>query len=365
MCRKAEPRSRGHNRGRLISLLTPEFEDESLGYLEKKEIWEKQVTDYEKLSKRKVDEEERIAVLQTKIAPDGIREHLLMNSSRLDSYEKVENEIDEWLIAHGGNSNTQMQVGAVDWNKGGKKGKGKDGGKPFQGYCSKCYNWGHKAANCWTQPKGGKGWWNNGWGDGGKGKGKKDGGKGKDGGNGKGKWRSPGQWGPGKGKGWWNQPQQHQQQNQYRDDRQRRDRDRQGRDGNGPAPMDVGAVEKKGGDQSNKNQTGDGVHMVQSGYARPVQAGEWIMMVESTSDTSDDDAGTILAVTTEKKKRPAMDSGCVTHVCPLNHGSAPVDTSAKASLKTATNEKINHIGHRRVESKVVTNTGSEARLSIF
>lgn len=133
--------------------------------------------------------------------------------------------------------------------------------------------------------------------------------------------------------------------------------------------MDVGAVEKSQQQQQPKQQQqgakADGVNMVQSaGYARPVESGEWILVVsEETSEESDTECREILAVTADMR-RPAIDSGCVTHVCPHNHGSAPLDSTARQSLKTATNEKINHLGHRRVESRVSTNSGSTTRLSI-
>lgn len=128
--------------------------------------------------------------------------------------------------------------------------------------------------------------------------------------------------------------------------------------------MDVGAVEKKGNQQQQQQSETGNTNAVYGAYAKPVAAGEWILMVEGeSSGDSDVGCGEIMVVT-QKEKRPAMDSGCVTHVCPESHGSAPVDSSCRQSLKTATNEKIRHLGHRRVETMVSTSSGNSARLSV-
>ena len=188
------------------------------------EKWEDQCRRYEarkndKGEREKLTEDIKMSALES-LVPEDLEKHLLLNSSRLNTYQLMRDEIVSYVeVRHGMkiqeariqqttvNSNA-MDVDALAkgrWSgKGGTEGKGskgregkggKGGGKGnrgdqvkggkgqtqkrFEGDCGNCGKWGHKAADCWskvqTGGKGGKG--QKGKGDG-KGKGGKGSGKG-------------------------------------------------------------------------------------------------------------------------------------------------------------------------------------------
>ena len=63
----------GHNRKRLMRLLEAQYEG---NFAKRTMAFEKAVKEYETLSKRNVDEETKLRVLESKLAPGSLKEHL-------------------------------------------------------------------------------------------------------------------------------------------------------------------------------------------------------------------------------------------------------------------------------------------------
>lgn len=158
-----------------------------------------------RLGGRDPGEEIKMSVFQRYLAPEAMREHLLLQAARLKSLAEMKVETESWLSAHEGAEATAMEIGAVEWGtrkdgkgkgkrdqpkgKGGENAKyvgawwagyadnkGKEGGKGeknanwnqgkanwtdkkwtsayFAGYCSYCRRWGHKKLECsWYKQK--------------------------------------------------------------------------------------------------------------------------------------------------------------------------------------------------------------------
>ena len=215
--RRFDPATGGRKRNLLKSMLNPgrcTYSELGSG-LEK---WEDMVKRYEsrkndKGEREKLGEDIKMSTLES-LVPEDLEKHLLMNQSRLKTYELMREEIVGFVEARHGTKINEPRIQATTSNamdvdalgkagKGGKGnkgwekgGKGKEGGKgvgkvltaKFDGECRNCGKWGHKAETCWSQVKAKGGGKESGFGAG-KGKGKSEkGGKGK----GKGKGKSAG-----------------------------------------------------------------------------------------------------------------------------------------------------------------------------
>jgi len=153
------------------------------------ENMKKLITQYETKHKKKLDDDIKQTVIRG-IAPEHLRKHLEMNSSRfMDSDDMLEeiagyiqsqpdaNAMDIGWLGKGkdgkgkGWNDKGKGKGWNDKGKGkgyggkgfggkgaGKGDKGKNNNKPqFQGYCDLCQKWGHKKADCWVGKGKGKG----------------------------------------------------------------------------------------------------------------------------------------------------------------------------------------------------------------
>lgn len=211
--RRFDPATGGRKRNLLRGIMNPgrcKFSELGAGLVK----WEEMVKRYEARKNDKgvretLSEDLKMSSLES-LVPEDLEKHLLMNQSRLKTYELMREEIVAYVEARHGmkiqdariqqTTNNAMDVDALakgSWgkdgkgkskgNKGGKDGKGKGKGvkegkgqgKPsakFEGECNNCGRYGHKAADCWRKVsetnKGGEGKTK-----GGKGKGK---GKGRD-----------------------------------------------------------------------------------------------------------------------------------------------------------------------------------------
>ena len=76
----AEPKGTGFQRGRLGAIMNPTAQGSFKAKVEK---WEAQVKAYEALTKKAVDEDVKISVLQEKLAPPEVQEHLYLHAARL------------------------------------------------------------------------------------------------------------------------------------------------------------------------------------------------------------------------------------------------------------------------------------------
>ena len=86
------------------------------------ERWEKQVKDYEALTGKEVDADIKISVLQEKLAPLEVQEHLYLHAARLTTYDLMLEEIKSYVLAKRGgveaDDDDAMDVGAVNVQKG-------------------------------------------------------------------------------------------------------------------------------------------------------------------------------------------------------------------------------------------------------
>ena len=119
-----------------MSIIDPKDLSELQDYESRKTRWEYRVAEYERMTKTVVAEETKMAVMQNCLAPAEVRRHLILNSTRITTYEGMKSEIESTLLADEAAESTQMDVGALMWNsdkggkgKKGKKGKEKGGGK--------------------------------------------------------------------------------------------------------------------------------------------------------------------------------------------------------------------------------------------
>ena len=146
--------------------------------------WNKNPEEYATRTGERVSDGIRRAVRMTKIAPQYMRQHLMLNQSRLRTAEEVAQEIeDSWDATEEFSRDDKKQAGFVapvgkgsvkggkpdgvpyNFGKGsGTQGKGKMhkglGFQPelgeqrqFGGYCNWCWRIGHKEAQCWFKPE--------------------------------------------------------------------------------------------------------------------------------------------------------------------------------------------------------------------
>eukprot|EP00971_Amphidinium_carterae_P350150 6491406-Amphidinium_carterae.1 len=199
-----EPRQGARRTALLIGLLNPSWGQNlsSQEFSEAYAAWEEQISRYEQDSGVALPDDIKVATV-TKHAPERLREMLRQASYQIDgNYVAMKRTLEHYLRAsqsydnsgtavtnHHDGGPTPMDVGALskdegkgkgkDWKGKGKgkskgdqqkgkgaksKGKGKSSGKdkgkdaaptsqPFQGYCSFCWKWGHKKAECRSKAK--------------------------------------------------------------------------------------------------------------------------------------------------------------------------------------------------------------------
>jgi len=180
----------GRHQSMLMSLLKPEkwanvkSEDFEVSLLE----WELDIQRYEQQSGKTFDDDHKVATV-LRWSPTDVKNSMMAGDpANRESYQRARSAILMLLRSRtvfssqgtplGANATADdpMQVDAAMKAKGKKGGKGKMGkgglkgkfGKDksksknsvydkFNGYCNGCKKWGHKRANCWTNPPGGKG----------------------------------------------------------------------------------------------------------------------------------------------------------------------------------------------------------------
>ena len=150
--KSCEARGATHHRPRLMRLLLAKFV--SGNFAQRTDIWEKQRRDHERLSKKEVDDELALGVLQQRLAPSGMKEWLALNGSKYEKYEDMKMAIEEYIEHFDvmdeiveAEEDDPMEIGAIykggkgkgdkkgkhnphkGAGKGGKKGKGKGGKK--------------------------------------------------------------------------------------------------------------------------------------------------------------------------------------------------------------------------------------------
>lgn len=196
MAKPNERKTITHNRKRLAKILEGKYTG---NFLQRTTKFESEVKEYERLSGKKVDEEVKLGVLESKLSPETIREHLSLHGEKYETYKDMKDRIEQYPLDKEGQDEADdpMDVDAIGYGKGKDKGKGKGkrkgkgkdekgkgartqvpwweqwqgwyqrnnaggsgGGKEgsaaggkFQGYCSWCKKWGHKQMDCFLFQK--------------------------------------------------------------------------------------------------------------------------------------------------------------------------------------------------------------------
>ena len=153
----------------LNQLLEPQFASQDARVNLRK--WNKEVKEYEGKTGEKLSDAIKRSVYMSKIAPNDVRQHLILNQSKMLTAMEMGNEIEDYCDAmeeyNKGDMESSGFVGAIKGDfKGKDKGKGKEGHKgklhkgfgyqpregeqrKFGGHCSWCWRLGHKEAQCW------------------------------------------------------------------------------------------------------------------------------------------------------------------------------------------------------------------------
>ena len=155
-----EPKLASRFVGLLMQLLSFQFEGDLSARVSQ---FDRLVSAYEAQTKKKVDDSVKVGVAITGMRDAKVKEHLVRNAARLDTWALISAEVLEISRTQGYLNSTPvpMQLGALPPNRKGKgKGKGKSKGKPQQGKgtstgtdnkdkeCFYCKKKGHVKADC-------------------------------------------------------------------------------------------------------------------------------------------------------------------------------------------------------------------------
>ena len=191
-----EPKAKTRFAGQMLELLSWSFDGDLQGRLE---LFERHLARFENDSKEKMSDPIKIGIVLRQLTEGPLKQHLLMQSERLQLWPDFRDEIVNirraqaslhmpmdigalnkggkggrgatsstvcWTCGKTGHRASDCRGGGAGRGKGGKggrgkgKGKGKGGGNGNAQVCSHCHRTGHTVANCWTKAggkKGGKG----------------------------------------------------------------------------------------------------------------------------------------------------------------------------------------------------------------
>ena len=116
LARDCDPRVKSTHRGKLIKILEPEAETLNGTYHQRLAKWERTWKDHEKLTGKTIDEDMKVAVLQHKIAPPEMMQHLALHAGRLEKYKDMLDEIEEFIAAKVDADGNAMDVSALTWD---------------------------------------------------------------------------------------------------------------------------------------------------------------------------------------------------------------------------------------------------------
>ena len=159
-----EPKWKSRHLSRHQAILNFKFPDDVIAGFDQ---FEKELRQYHAITGKHIDEDTKSGVILGALAKSSnekhrdFANHLVLNSYRLDSYNKMFVEIRE-ILGTKKYMNQESVINAVSKTKGGGKGgKGKKGGKSdskgqitikFAGECWVCGRPGHKQSECWYKP---------------------------------------------------------------------------------------------------------------------------------------------------------------------------------------------------------------------
>eukprot|EP00971_Amphidinium_carterae_P352084 6492417-Amphidinium_carterae.2 len=172
LCRFYEPKTATRHASLLLEVLNFDFQGEPQ---ERIAAFDRVVSRYELAAGEVVGSKVKVGLILKQLPEGGLKQHLVLNLERWDTYEKLRSEVENIARAQAAaqHSTVPMDLNAINPTKGGSgvkggKAKGGKGGPNAQDACRICGKTGHWAKDCWQKDKGA-----------GKGKGKK--GTGKDG----------------------------------------------------------------------------------------------------------------------------------------------------------------------------------------
>eukprot|EP00971_Amphidinium_carterae_P351400 6492093-Amphidinium_carterae.1 len=174
LLRRCDPQTETRGLVRLSRIVNPQWQAESL--LDSIIQWEREIQEYESLTREVLPDSVKCAVLTEK-SPEDVKTYLLLNAGANLDYSRLRLTLESYLQARPQQDEPKpMEIDAITKGKWGKgRGKGKDypgkGGKEkgkdkyqngyqsgkgdkgkqtaqFPGYCRKCGKWGHKAVEC-------------------------------------------------------------------------------------------------------------------------------------------------------------------------------------------------------------------------
>ena len=146
LCNRFEPAVRTRLAGLLLELLRYDFSGDIMARLES---WEREVTRWEKRAGEPITKNIRIGIVLISLEEGPIKQHLLLHSSKYDSWDAFKLElIDLKRAQDAAHGVAPMEVDAL----GGKKGGGKKDKSQIE--CHNCHKKGHYKSEC-RQPGGG------------------------------------------------------------------------------------------------------------------------------------------------------------------------------------------------------------------
>ena len=150
-----EPTAKTRQAGQLLSLLSWNF---SHGDVQNQmELFDAAAHKYEQRSADTLSDAMRVGIALRQMEDGPLRQHLLLNGSRLNVWKDFKSEITDVLRAMAAVGPTPMDVGALfkGGKSGGKGSKGSGKGASLKDTCRNCGKPGHYAKECWAPCGGG------------------------------------------------------------------------------------------------------------------------------------------------------------------------------------------------------------------
>ena len=84
--------------------------------------------DFEQTSGKSLDDDNKMAVLQHKLAPPEVVQHLFLNAATILTYEQMKTFIEDYIESRVGQDSSAMEMSALFWDQ--DKGRFHDPKKP-------------------------------------------------------------------------------------------------------------------------------------------------------------------------------------------------------------------------------------------
>jgi hypothetical protein len=104
-----EPKGPGFNRTKLMQIIDPQIVG-NRSFSVKVKKWKKLYKDYTRKGGEAIPENIRVGVLQAKLAPDKVKDHLLLNAGKFETFKAMEDEIERYLVETEGMNSEAMDI---------------------------------------------------------------------------------------------------------------------------------------------------------------------------------------------------------------------------------------------------------------